>query len=209
MNVLIINKNLRMKQLIPVLAFALIVLSGCAAKQSSWKSPNYKQQRIQKVMVLAKTSDELARRQLEDATVQELKTKGINAVPSYANINPEDLKSEEAFIEKATVLEVDALLAYNFGNIKSEYKRKPSINANVGVPVRLGIFRGFLGTNVPLAGGNRKVETVNGQAVFYTKGTTTIQWSQALTGDLKNGTQKLASDFASKTVNKMVEDQLF
>lgn len=198
-----------MKQIIPTLALAFIVLSGCGAKQSSWKSPSYKKESFQKVMVLAKTSDELARRQLEDATVQQLKNKGINAIPSYSNIKPEDLKSEEAFIEKATALEVDALVAYNFGNIKSEYKRKPSVNANVGVPVRLGIFRGYLGTNVPLAGGNRKVETVNGQAVFYTKGTTTIQWSQSLSGDLKNGTQRLASDFASKTVNKMAEDQLF
>ncbi len=198
-----------MKQLIPALALSLLVLSGCAAKQSSWKSPSYKKESFRKVMVLAKTSDELARRQLEDATVQQLKNKGVNAIPSYATIKPKDIKTEEAFIEKAKKLEVDALVAYNFGHVTSEYKRKPSVNANVGVPVKMGIFRGYLGTNVPLAGGNRKVETVNGQAVFYTKAATTIQWSQSLAGDLKKGTQKLALDFALQAVNQMFEDQLF
>lgn len=200
-----------MKRSIPILFLLSIFILGCgsAQQQSSWKSPTYKKETYRKVMVLAKTSDELAQRQLEDATVQQLKSRGINAIPSYSNMDATDISSEENFIAKANALQVDAVLAYSFGNVKSEYRKKPSLNANVGVPVKLGIFRAYLGTNVPLAGGNRKVETVNGQAAFYTRNGTSIQWSQSLAGNLKNGTQNLATDFASKTVNRMVADNLF
>jgi len=199
-----------MRLILPLLATIFFVIVSCGSQNSSsWKSPDYKKQNYRKIMVLAKTSDELAQRQLEEATVKLLKNKGINAITAYNTIEPKDLKNESTFIKKANTLQVDALIVYNFGKVKSEYKRKPSINANIGVPVKLGIFRGFLGTDIPLAGGNRKVETVNAQVSFYNKSSSSMQWSQSLTGDLKNGTQNLASSFASKSVNKMFEDLLF
>jgi len=199
-----------MRLILPLLATIFFVIVSCGSQNSSsWKSTDYKKQNYRKVMVLAKTSDELAQRQLEEATVKLLKNKGINAITAYNTIEPKDLKNESTFIKKANTLQVDALIVYNFGKVKSEYKRKPSINANIGVPVKLGIFRGFLGTDIPLAGGNRKVETVNAQVSFYNKSSSSMQWSQSLTGDLKNGTQNLASSFASKSVNKMFEDLLF
>ncbi|TKS56691.1 hypothetical protein [Mesohalobacter halotolerans] len=199
-----------MRLILPLLATIFCVIVSCGSQNSSsWKSPDYEKQNYRKVMVLAKTSDELAQRQLEEATVKLLKNKGVNAITAYNSIEPKDLKSENTFIKKANTLQVDALIVYNFGKVKSEYKRKPSIDANIGVPVKLGIFRGFLGTDIPLAGGNRRVETVNAQVSFYNRSSSSMQWSQSLSGDLKNGTQNLASSFASKSVNKMFEDLLF
>lgn len=191
------------------LLLTILFFWGCATPRTSWKSPSYEKKEYRKVLVLAKTSDEMARRQLEDATVQQLRTKGISAIPAYANFNAEDTRSEAVFLKKARALQVDALLTYSFDNVKTEYKRGPSIDASVGVPVRLGIFRGFLGSSVPLAGGPRSVETIQGEALFYVKDATAPQWSLSLKGSLKNGTQKLAAAFAGSTVDKMDEDSLF
>ena len=197
-----------MKRLIPILSLILIFTVGCASPRGSWKSPNYTKESYRNVLVLAKTSDEVAQRQLEDATVALLKSKGVNAIPAYSNINSTDTESEQNFRDKADKLQVDALLVYTFGQIESEYKRNPSINAHLGVPINLGIFRGYLGTDVPLSGGSRKVETVNGQAGLYTR-ERTIQWSQALKGNLKYGSEQIAEEFATKTVRNMMADDLF
>jgi len=199
-----------MKHILLSSSLFFLLLTSCGAqKSSSWKSPDYKKDTYRKVMVLAQTTDKMAQRQLEEATVKLLKSKGVEAIPSYNTVEAKDLKTESAFIEKANTLKVDALIVFEFGKVKSEYKKKPSIDANVGVPVKLGIFRGFLGTRVPIAGGSTKVETVNGQAIFYNRNSLAMQWSQSLTGNLKNGTQNLANSFANKTVNKMFEDQIF
>lgn len=199
-----------MKPSLSLLSLIFLFLTSCGTQKSNtWKSADYVKDTYRKVLVLAKTTDNMARKQLEDATVQNLKTNGIDAIPSYDVIKTSDLETESVFMDKANALNVDALIVYNFGKVKSEYKRKPSINANVGVPVKLGIFRGFLGTDVPLAGGNKIVETVNAQVAFYTRQSSSMQWSQSLTGDLKNNTQALALDFANKTVKKMLEDNLF
>ncbi len=198
-----------MYRMISVGFMVFIFLLSCGAQKSSWKSPSYKKDTYRKVLVLAKTTNDLAKRQLEDATVDQLVGKGIAAIPAYSNIKEADTETEEKFLAKANSLGVDALLVYNFGKVKSEYKNSPSVNARVGVPIRMGIFRGFLGTNVPLAGGAKKIETVEGTAAFYTRDNSAIQWSQSLRGNLKNGTGNLASDFAVKTVDRMIEDQLF
>lgn len=199
-----------MKNQLLFLALILIYSINCnSQKNSSWKSSEYEKKNYRKVMVLANSTDEMAQRQLEEATVELLKSKGVNAITAYNHVDAKDLKTESIFIEKANMLEVDALIVYSFDRIKSEYKRKPSIDANIGVPVKSGIFRGFLGTDIPLAGGNKKVETVNAQVSFYTRNSSNIQWSQSLSGNLKKGTQNLAFGFASKSVKRMFEDLLF
>ncbi len=192
-----------------ILLCILAMTSAVCFSQSSWKSRTYKKGEYRNIMVLAKTSDELAQRQLEDATVQQLADSGISAISAYNHIKETDIDSEESFKKKADELQVDALLAYTFDNIKSEYRNTPSVDARIGVPVKLGIFRAFLGTNVPLAGGAKKVETVNAKATFYTRVGNEMQWSQSLNGKLNNGTEKLARDFSKKTVKNMMKDDLF
>jgi len=177
--------------------------------QSSWKSPEYKAEVYRKVMVLAKTTDELIKRQIEDATVKLLNEKGIEGIPAYSNIVDADSSNEEVFIAKADALGVDALLVYNVISNDTQYKNTPSVNASLGVPVRVGIFGGFLGTNVPIAGGAKTVKTVKAKASFYNRSSKSMQWSFPLSGKLKNDNAKLANSFAKNTVNAMIKDNLF
>jgi len=192
-----------------ILLLSISLIQTIALAQSSWKSPEYKSETYRKVMVLAKITDELKRRQIEDATVKLLIENGIAAITSYPNIIEVDIASEEVFITKADSLEVDALLVYKISGTNSEYKNAPSLNASIGIPVRLGIFGGFLGTSVPIAGGAKTVSTVNATANFYNRSSKSLQWSFPLSAKLKKDNSKLETSFASSTVNAMIKDKLF
>lgn len=196
-----------MKNTVLFLISFLIIQTNTFA-QNSWKSPEYKVETYRKVVVLSKTTDELTNRQVEDATVKFMKEKGIDAIPAYSYFTETDLVTEEAFLAKADILEIDALLVYNYVSSNTEYKNAPSVDASIGVPVRLGIFTGFLGTNVPIAGGAKVVETINATATFYNRSSKSMQWSIPLSGKLQSD-NKLSSTFAKKTVNAMIKDDLF
>jgi len=201
-----INYN-HMKNTALILISFLLIQANVFA-QNSWKSPEYVVENYRKVIVLSKTTDELTNRLVEDTTVKLLKEKGIDAIAAYSNITDSDLATEEAFLAKADMLGIDALVVYNYVGNNTEYKNKPSVDASLGIPVRLGIFSGFLGTNVPIAGGSKVVETINATATFYNRSSKSMQWSIPLSGTLKND-NKLSATFAKKTVNTMIKDNLF
>ncbi len=196
-----------MKCIITAVVFFLI--AGNSIGQSTWKAAGYTQAEYRKVMVLAKISDGLTQRQVEDATIKQLQSKGVVAIAAYNSIVAADTASEQSFMAKMDLLEVDALIVYSVLGKEVEYNNSPSVNMSVGVPVRLGIFGGFLGTNVPLAGGTRATDIVNGRAVFYTRASKDMQWSTALSGKLNKGTEKLAAQIAKNTVKAMWADKLF
>lgn len=187
----------------------ILLVHNFSFAQMSWKSTEYKPEKYRKVLVLAKTTDDLAKRQIEDATVKFLGEQGIVAIVAYSNIVDADLVSEEAFLIKADALEIDALLVYKVIATNTEYKNGPALNASVGIPVRVGIFGGFLGTNVPLAGGAKTVNTVKVTASFYNRASKAMQWSFPLSAKLKKSTDKIAIDFAKITTNSMLKDHLF
>jgi hypothetical protein len=192
-----------------VLISFLFMGASFSFAQSTWKSPDYQKLEYRRVIVLAKTSNDGARRIIEDETVLQLKSKGVNAIPAYSNIQDSDLVSEEAFLLKADALEVDGLLVYDFGQVTSEYRNTASINANLGVPVRIGVFRGFLGTNVPLAGGTKVVEKITGSASFFNRQGSDIQWSRNFSGKLGPDISKLASGLANNTIKASFKDGIF
>lgn len=187
----------------------LLLMYVPATSQSTWKAADFKAAAYRKIMVLAKFSDAMAQRQVEDATVKQLQAKGIIAIAAYSTITAADTANEQAFMAKMDLLEVDALVVYSVLGKEVEYSNGPSVNMSVGVPVRIGIFGGFLGTNVPLAGGTRTTDIINGRAVFYTRASKDMQWSTSLSASLNKGTEKLATQVAKKTVKAMWADKLF
>lgn len=177
-----------------------------ALGQSSWKSPNYQKEDYRKIIVLAKTSNPGAKRLLEDQTVAELQAVGIQAIPAYSSITENDLATEDSFIAKANQLEADALLVYNFDPLTSEYKNSPSVNANLGIPVRVGIFRGFLGTNVPIAGGPKQVQNFSGSVSFYNRQSTDMQWNLGIGGKIGSDRAKLARNISKNVVKTALRE---
>ncbi|MFZ4521029.1 MAG: hypothetical protein ACOYNC_04960 [Bacteroidales bacterium] len=194
-----------MKQLITTFCLVVLVLSATTA-QTTWKASDYKPETYRKVMVLAKISDVVARKQLEDATVKFLNDKGIVAIPAYSNIKKTNIASREAFLVIADSLQVDALLVYSVNGAEKQIENKPTVSVGVGVG---GMYGGYAGASVPIAGGAKVVTVVKLSTYFYNRASVDEQWAQQLSGSLADGTDKLAYTFARTTVKAMIKDGLF
>lgn len=195
---------MKMKQLI--IAFCLVALLQPASKaQKTWKASDYKPEVYRKVMVLAKISDQAARRQLEDYTVKLLNDKGIVAIPAYSNVKKTDGVSREAFLVTADSLQVDALLVYSVNGAEKHAVNTSTVSVGVGV----GGYGGYAGASVPISGGTKMVTVVKLSVYFYNRASVDEQWAQQLSGSLEDGTDKLAYTFAKTIVKAMIKDGMF
>jgi hypothetical protein len=189
-----------------LIAFCLIVLMQPATvAQTSWKSSDYTPEPYRKVMVLARVSDVAARKQLEDFTVKLLNDKGIVAIAAYSNIKQANVASREAFLVIADSLKVDALLVYSVNGAEKVVEHTPTVSVGVGV----GMYGGYAGASVPIAGGAKIVALVKMSVYFYNRASLDEQWAQQLSGTLDGDTDKLAYTFAKTTVKAMMKDGLF
>jgi hypothetical protein len=189
-----------------LIAFCLVVLLLPAANaQSSWKSADYKPEAYRKVMVFAKVTNIDARRQLEDFTVKLLNDKGIAAIPAYSNIGVSAGMTREQFLVVADSLMVDALLVYEVNGAEKAIEQAPTVSVGVGV----GMYGGYAGASVPIAGGAKMVALVKMSAWFYNRSSKDEVWTIDLSGTLDGATDKLAYTFAKTTVKAMMKDGLF
>ena len=189
-----------------LIAFCLIVLMTSATwAQTAWKDREYKPEPYRKVMVFARVSDALARRQLEDNTVKLLNSKGIVAIPAYSNVKQSHVASREAFLAIADSLMVDALLVYSVNGAEKHVQQ----TSTVSVGVCVGMYGGYAGASVPISGSSKVVTQVKLSVDFYNRASLDEQWDLQLSGTIDGGTDKLAYSFAKTTVKAMINDGLF
>ena len=194
-----------MKYLLTIFCLIMLLLPVTRG-QKPWKSADYKPEPYRKVMVLAKVTDVAARRQLEDFTVKCLTEKGIVAITAYANIKKAPVASREAFLVIADSLQVDALIVYSVNGTEKQAVYTPTVSVGVGVG---GMYGGYAGASVPIAGGAKLVTKVNLTVDFYNRASNDEQWAQQLSGTMDGNTDKLAYAFAKSTVKAMMKDELF
>lgn len=194
-----------MKNLHIVFAFALMV-HGSIFSQTTWKSPSFKQEPLRSVMILARIQDKEARKQLEDMTVTFLADKGIQAVPAYKTLKPIKFPSRDAFLAYCDSIGVDAMLVYTVDDAEQVVKNSPTVSVGVGVG---GMYGGYAGASVPIAGGAKVVAQVFMSGNFYTRSNEGSQWIIKLSGTLDGPTDKLAYTFAKSTAKAMLKDGLF
>jgi TolB-like protein len=176
-------------------AFMLVMMKAKAQEQTQSKA---------RVIVLAKIEGQEHRQAMEDAMVRALQNDGIDAITSYQNITENEMKSEDIFIEKLKQLQVTGLVAFTNAQVATRYKRQPSVNAHVGVPVRLGIFRTYLGVDMPIAGGGaRAKQEVKLTAQYYNKTSRTSVWSASFKDTYNGDVEALAKKFSERTVKEL------
>ncbi len=98
---------------------------------------------------------------------------------------------------------------FNFNPLTSENKNGPSVNVNLGIPVKVGIFRGFLGTNVPIAGGPKQVQKFSGSVSFYNRQSTDMHWNLGIGGKIGSDATKQARSVAKKAVKAALRYGIF
>jgi len=194
----------------PLLAAAATpAIAGSTKTTSTWAAPDLQPRTYGKVAVVAKISDDIARRTLEDAVVKGLIDRGISAVASYQTFTAADLASPEAVEAKAKELGVDAGLIFSVTGKDAKVNSGPTVHASVGVPVRAGPFSMFLGTSVPLGGGTAVVPVATVKSEFFSAGNEDALWIASYTTDLRNGNERAAEEIASHALKQIKKAHLF
>ena len=194
-----------------VLLVLLVPLAAAAGtkSKSTWASPDLQPAAYQKVVVLAKTTDDVAMRVLEDTVVSGLKRKGIEAVQAYLVLQPDDLLSDESIDAKAKELGADAGLVFTVTGESTVVKSGSNAYASVGVPVRAGPFSLFVGTSVPLGGGPSAVKTFGIKAEFFANDVKGPLWIATYTADLESGSERAAKDVGTLALKQLKKAGVF
>lgn len=175
----------------------------------TWADAGLEPRRFEKVLVLAKFSEDGARRILEDEVVKGLAGRGVVAVQAYKVLEAADLEGSEAIRAKAAQLGIDAGIVFTVTGEESKVKSGPSVNAHVGVPARVGPFSMFLGTNVPLGGGTSTVKQIKLTAKFYGDPEGDAVWIGNYASDLSAGPEKEAGQLGSLALKQLGKARLF
>jgi hypothetical protein len=113
-----------------VLAIAVIGLIGCAASTkivNQWTNPEYTAPRFRRILVIAVSKQPGIRRTFEDEFVAQLKSAGVDAVPSYRYI-PEDGQAAEARMSEAVKLAgADAAVITRLIRVDKEIEVRPGL----------------------------------------------------------------------------------
>jgi hypothetical protein len=170
---------------------------------STWSAPDLDQHTLKKVAVLAKFTDDAARRILEDAVVAGLAKRGIEALPAYSALNAADFASHETIVAKADALGLDAGIVFSVASQGTEVKSGSNVHASVGVPVRAGPFSVFLGTSVPLGGGPTSVQVVDVKSELHLRASEGPRWIATFRTDLKAGKETAAEEIAAQALKQL------
>jgi hypothetical protein len=182
----------------------LMLIMFCSGIATTCAIPAYCQ-KATKVMVLAKLDNAGHKKNMENIMASRVKSTGAEVLTAHATLTEGDMASEEAFKTKLTELGVEGLIVFSDGTLRKAYKNKPSVNAGLGVPVKIGIFKGYIGGNVPLAGGVRQQSKVTLHVYYFDKFYEGIRWDKVLKGNLNNGTEALAQKFANATLKQLTK----
>jgi hypothetical protein len=188
---------------------AASVPAFAAAKTTgTWKAPDLAPASYAKVAVLAKISDEAARRQLEDRVAAGLEQRGIEAIPAHSSFTAENLASEETVRARAKELGVDAGLVFTVTGEQTQVQQGPTVHASIGVPVHMGGFSLMVGGSVPLGGGST-TKVVGLKSEFITSSGDGPRWAATYATDLRNGSERAAHEVATQALKQLKKSGLF
>ena len=128
------------KQMLLTFVAAALVLASCSSTRvtSDWADQSY-QKKPGKVMVVALAQQNADLRLVEDEFVNQLKSSGVDAVPSYA-VLPDTAQRDKTAVEaKARELGADAVLVTRLVDRKTEREYVP------GTPYGPGPYGGYYG----------------------------------------------------------------
>ncbi len=195
---------------ITVTCFAVSSGSVAGTKTtSSWAAADLKAGAPGKYLVLARFSEESAKRILEDAFVKKLRDAGVEAVAAYQTLTAEDLADENAIKAKAEQLGVTSGIVFTVTGESTKVKSGSRAHASVGVPVRVGPFSTFVGTSVPLGGGPSTVKKVEVKAELHIRDASNPRWIATFATDLQGGADRAAAEIATQSMKQLRKAGLF
>jgi hypothetical protein len=125
---------------------ALTLLAGCASSTkilTSWKSPDFQEGSVKKVVVMGLTPNNSIRRQYESMFVEELRKLKIEAVPGLDVISELKGVEKEAALQQLQQAGVTHVLATRLVDRKTVQEYHPPTTVSVGVGGYGGYYGGW------------------------------------------------------------------
>jgi Domain of unknown function (DUF4136) len=131
----------------PLRSFVLVMaialgLTACAASTkivNQWVSSDYTSPRFRKIMVIGVSKQPSIRRTFEDEFVTQLKTAGLDALPSYLYIR-EDGQVDESRLQAAVKqANADAVIITRLVRVE----KKTEVSPGFYQPAPVGFYRGY------------------------------------------------------------------
>jgi len=91
---------------------SLVIMISCATTEltSVWKDSSYQGGPIKKILIIGVFKEGNLKRYFEDEFARQLKTRGVDAVPSYTIFPEEDVLDKETITSKIKELKMDSVL---------------------------------------------------------------------------------------------------
>lgn len=117
----------------------VMLLSGCVGTtvQNVWKADGYTG-KISSVLVLGATKDRAIRRMFEAELSSLLRTKGVDATPSFSLFMSDDIIDKQVILDKAYENNIDSVIVTQVLDVKSYKERITDINHLPSYP---GVYR--------------------------------------------------------------------
>jgi hypothetical protein len=107
-----------------------VSISSCAttALTSVWKDSAYQGGPLKKILIIGVFREPDMKKFFEDEFAQELKARGVDAVPSYTVFPEEDILNKEIIVEKIKELKMDSVLVTSVIDVRdvSGYETYPT-----------------------------------------------------------------------------------
>lgn len=93
-------------------AFCLLIAASCSLTNLNavWKDPQYQGDKLNNILVIGGSKNQVIRRIFEDEFTARFKSRGINAIPSYTIFPSEETLDKDTIEFKSRDLGIDAML---------------------------------------------------------------------------------------------------
>ena len=109
-------------------AFCMLIAASCSLTNLNavWKDPQYQGGKLENILVVGESSNQVVRRIFEDEFTARLKTRGTNAIPSYTIFPSENTLDKDAIESKSRDLGIDAMLIARVVDTKTKKQLTPA-----------------------------------------------------------------------------------
>lgn len=108
-------------------AFCMLIAASCSLTNLNavWKDPQYQGGKLENILVVGESSNQVVRRIFEDEFTANFKKRGTNAIPSYTIFSSEKTVDKNTIESKSRELGIDAMLIARVVDTKTKQQLTP------------------------------------------------------------------------------------
>ncbi len=187
--------------ILPIICF--VFLNACASTtefNSVWKDETYQGGYLKKVLIIGVAKKSEVRRYFEEIFAQQLRTRGVDAVPSNIVLPESGMLKKETIIAKVNELKIDSVLVTKLVSVKDigTYETSPTYVSGGG-------YYGYYSQSYQTVSLGRNVVLIT--RIFDAKSEKLI-WSALSETVLEGSPESVLDSFISAIMQRLEEGKL-